>query len=115
MKKYADNSFNSGLNLDDNPITIDNHSLTNCLNGTLITYNGNEFILQNDLGNGKVETASLPKGYVPVGMKEHGGVVYVASVRPDDGMCQIGSFPSPERNISSEEINSNNTSSIKPE
>ena len=115
MKKYADNSFNAGLNLDDNPITIDNNSLTNCLNGTLITYNGNEYILQNDLGNGRVETAALPQGYVPVGVKEHGGVVYVASVRPKDGMCQIGSFPSPERNISTEEINDNSDSSINPE
>ena len=114
-KQYADNSFNAGLNLDDNPIAIDNQSLTNCLNGTIITYNGNEYILQNDLGNGRVETASLPKGYVPVGVKEYGGVIYVASVRPEDGMCQIGSFPSPERNISSSEINSNNDPVISPE
>lgn len=93
----TDNSFNSGLNLDTNPIAVNNDTLTSCLNGTLITYNGNEFILQNDMGNGKVEYAYLPSGYAPVGMKEHGGIIYVASKNPITGDCQIGSFPSPEQ------------------
>jgi hypothetical protein len=35
------------------------------------------------MGNGKVETAKLPDGYVPVGMKEHGGIIYVASYNPE--------------------------------
>ena len=39
-------------------------------------------MLQNDMGNGRVETAFLPPGYVPVGMKEHGGIIYVASYNP---------------------------------
>lgn len=98
MQYQSDNSFNKGLNLDTNPIAVDNDTLTYCLNGTLITYNGNEFILQNDMGNGRVETAKLPAGYVPVGMKEHGGIVYVASTNPHTNESQIGSFPSPEQN-----------------
>ena len=103
-RKIVSNSFNNGLDLDSNPMVISNDCLTNCLNGTLITHNGNEFILQNDMGNGRVESAGLPPGYVPVGMKEFGGIVYVASKNVLTGDCQIGTFPSPERNIGADEI-----------
>jgi hypothetical protein len=61
------------------------------------------------MGNGKVESAYLPAGYVPVGMTEFGGIIYVASHNPLTGQSQIGSFPSPERNISSEEISNGAT------
>ena len=56
------------------------------------------------MGNGRVETAYLPAGYVPVGIKEYGGIIYVASYNPLTNKGQIGSFPSPERNISSQEL-----------
>ena len=55
------------------------------------------------MGNAKVELAYLPSGYVPVGMKEFGGIVYVASYNPLKGTSQIGSFPSPETVINSDE------------
>ena len=90
--------------MDSHPINADNNTLSNCLNGTLITYNGNEMMLQNDMGNGRVETAYLPPGYVPIGIKEHGGIIYVASYNPLTNHGQLGSFPSPERNISSDEM-----------
>jgi hypothetical protein len=61
--------------------------------------NGNEAILQNDMGNGRVESAFLPNGYVPVGMKEYGGIIYIASYNPITNKSQLGCFPSPERNI----------------
>lgn len=105
MSQEAANTFSEGLIMDLNPLTTPNNVLTNCLNGTFITFNGNEFVLQNDMGNGRVETAYLPSGYVPVGIKEHGGIIYVASYNPLTNRSQIGSFPSPERNISSEELN----------
>lgn len=104
MSQEATNTFSEGLIMDLNPLTTPNNVLTNCLNGTFITFNGNEFVLQNDMGNGRVETAYLPSGYVPVGIKEHGGIIYVASYNPITNRSQIGSFPSPERNISSEEL-----------
>lgn len=104
-KNEAVNTFNGGLVMDLNPVSTPNNVLTNCLNGTLVTYNGNEYTLQSDMGNGRVETAYLPSGYVPIGIKEHGGIIYVASHNPITGKSQIGSFPSPERNISSEELN----------
>lgn len=104
MRREAVNTFNEGLIMDLNPLTTPSNVMTSCLNGTIITYNGNEFVLQNDMGNGRVETAYLPSGYVPVGLKEFGGIVYVASYNPLTNKSQIGSFPSPERNISSNEI-----------
>lgn len=104
MRKEAINTMSEGLIMDLNPLTTPSNVMTSCLNGTMITYNGNEFVLQNDMGNGRVETAYLPAGYVPVGMKEHGGIIYIASYNPLTNKGQIGSFPSPERNISSNEI-----------
>lgn len=106
MQEQAINTFEEGLVMDLNPLTTPNNVLTNALNGTMITFNGNEFVLQNDMGNGRVETAYLPSGYVPVGIKEYGGIIYVASYNPITNKGQIGSFPSPERNISSDELSS---------
>lgn len=111
MMQESINSFSEGLIMDLNPLVTPNNVLTNCLNGTFVTYNGNEFILQNDMGNGRVESAYLPSGYVPIGIKEHGGIIYVASYNPLTNKGQIGSFPSPERNIDSTEL-SDSTSTI---
>lgn len=104
MRQQGVNQFDKGLNLDTNPIAVDNHTLTGALNATMITMNGNELVLQNDMGNGRVDQAQLPKGYVPVGMQEYGGIVYVASYNPLEGRSQLGCFPSPQRNIPSTEI-----------
>ena len=87
-----------------NPLTTPNNVLTDCLNGTMITYNGNEFVLQNDMGNCKVERAKLSSGFIPVGMKEYGGIVYVASYNPETKACEVGSFPSPERDFSTNDF-----------
>ena len=103
-KSIANNTFKNGLVMDLNPLLTPNDSLTNCLNGTLVTFNGNEGVLQNDMGNGRVETATLPEGYVPLGTTELGGIIYIVSYNPELDLCQIGSFPSPERNITSDEI-----------
>lgn len=113
-KQETVNTFTEGLVMDLNPITTPDNVLTNALNATLITYNGNEFVLQNDMGNGRVETAYLPAGYVPVGIKEYGGIIYVASYNPLTNKGQIGSFPSPERNISSDEISQAKEPIISP-
>lgn len=104
IKNETTNTFNEGMVMDLNPLTTPNNVLTDCLNGTIITYNGNEYVLQNDMGNGRVESAYLPEGYVPVGIKQHGGIIYIASYNPLTNKGQIGTFPSPERNISSSEL-----------
>lgn len=106
-KQESSNVFNEGLVMDLNPLTTPNNVLTNALNATLLTYNGNEFVLQNDLGNGRVETAKLPTGFVPLGVKEYGGIIYVASYNPITNEGQLGSFPSPERNLSQNELGKN--------
>ena len=103
-KSETTNVFTEGLVMDINPIVTPNNVLCNALNATLITMNGNENALQNDMGNGRVETAYLPEGYVPLGTTQLGGIIYIVSYNPLNNRCQIGSFPSPERNISSDEI-----------
>lgn len=114
MKKDSTvNTFQDGLIMDLNPILTPNTALTNCLNGTIVTFNGNENVLQNDMGNGRVETAYLPEGYVPVGTTELGGIIYIVSYNPLKDKCQIGCFPSPERNITSDNLSDLKSVSIK--
>ena len=100
----AKNVWSEGLIMDFAPDNTSSNCLTSALNATLITYNGNEMSLQNDMGNARVETAFLPEGYIPVGTCEFGDIIYIASYNPLTNKSQIGCFPSPERNISSEEI-----------
>ena len=100
----AKNTFADGLVMDFSPDNTQSTSLTSALNATLLTFNGNEMCLQNDMGNGRVETAYLPEGYVPLGTCEFGDIIYVVSYNPLTNKSQIGCFPSPERNIDSNEV-----------
>ena len=102
--EQAVNQFNKGLQMDTNPMVQDSGTLSDALNATFITMNGDEVILQNDMGNRRVDGAFLPPGYQPVGMKEYGGIIYVAAYNPITNRSQIGSFPSPERNIQPDEF-----------
>lgn len=99
MRQIANNTFNDGMLMDMQPLTTPNSVLTDCLNGALITYDGNEFVLQSDDGNAAIDGCKLPKDFIPIGMKEYGGVIYIVSQNPFTGECEIGSFPSPERTI----------------
>lgn len=45
MKKETINTFGEGMIMDLHTSTTPSNVLTSCLNGTLITYNGNEFVL----------------------------------------------------------------------
>lgn len=100
----AKNTFGDGLLMDLAPDNTQATCLSNALNATLVTMNGNELSLQNDMGNGRVETAYLPEGYIPVGTCEFGDIIYIVSYNPLTNKSQIGCFPSPERNISSDEL-----------
>lgn len=102
--KKATNKFTKGLVMDFSPENTQNEVLTHALNATLLTFNGNELSLQNDMGNARVETAFLPEGYIPVGTCEYGGIIYIVSYNPLEDKSQIGCFPSPERNISNDEL-----------
>ena len=103
MKSSQTNTFTGGMQKDLHPMVTPSNVLTDALNATIITMNGNESVLQNDMGNARIESAYLPSGYVPIGMKEHGGVIYIAAYNPLTKKGQIGSFPSPERNINKTE------------
>lgn len=67
----------------------------------MLTFNGNENILQNDMGNAQVMDAKtgnmigLNDGFVPVGIKEHGGVLYIASYNHKTKEGELGTIPSP--------------------
>lgn len=100
----AKSSFGDGLLMDFAPDNTQATCLTHALNATLLTMNGNELSLQNDMGNGRIETAYLPEGYIPVGTCEFGDIIYIVSYNPITNKSQIGCFPSPERNISSKEL-----------
>lgn len=104
IRNQTVNTFEDGIIMDLEPLKVPKSSLTNALNATLLTFNDNENSLQCDMGNGRVETAYLPSGYVPIGTTSLGGIIYIVSYNPIDKKCQIGSFPSPERNITSNEL-----------
>ena len=95
MKQQTVNEFKDGLNLDLHPLVTPKTVLTDNLNGTFITYNGNEFCLQNDRGNKFV--VNLTEGYIPIGIKEHNGILYIVSVKGNS--TEIGTYPSPNYNL----------------
>ena len=104
MKKITQNSFSKGLNMDLNPLTTPKDVLTDCLNGTVITYNGDEFSLQTEMGNSKVVVDgqgenALPAGFIPLGVKEFNNILYIVAHNPITKESRIGSFPSPQRYV----------------
>ena len=129
MKKESINQFNDALNLDLHPMVTPNSVLTDNLNGTFITYNGNEFCLQNDRGNHSV--AKLSEGYVPIGAKEYNGVIYIVSVKDvydnpdepdeekriikaDECLTEIGTYPGVDWSIAYEKEHDLNYSEYTP-
>lgn len=92
MRQQAVNTFNEGLNFDLNPLTTPNNVLTDAINASFITFNGDELSLQNDAGNTKImvpnsdpiEYITLSTGFYPLGIKEYGGVLYIISGKLPD-------------------------------
>jgi hypothetical protein len=95
MKQELSNQFTEGLVCDLNPIITPNTVLTDNLNGTIITYDGNEYSLQNDKGNYALQHCKLRPNYIPVGVKEYSDILYIVSYNPLDDHVEIGSYPSP--------------------
>ena len=95
-RQETNNTFSEGLIKDLNPINTPNTALTDCVNGTIITYDGNEYSLQNDKGNYGLEHCKLSPNYIPVGIKEYGDILYIVSYNPLNEYVEIGSYPSPE-------------------
>lgn len=106
--KNTTNVFLGGLKTDYHPLTQDQKGLTDALNATLITYNGNEMMLQNDMGNTKIQDSTtgnimgLRDGFVPLGMKEYGGILYIASYNLNTKEGELGTIPSPVFNYTAD-------------
>jgi hypothetical protein len=96
--------------MDLHPMNTPKTVLTDNLNGTIITYNGNEHLLQNDMGNYKLENCKLNENFVPVGLKEYGDIIYIVSYNPLTKETEIGSYPSPMHieKESNEDLDSDN-------
>jgi hypothetical protein len=105
MRKESSNQFTEGLVCDLNPINTPNTVLTDALNATIITYDSNEYSLQNDRGNYPLKNCRLKPNYIPVGLKEYGDILYIVSYNPLNDHVDIGSYPSPLNVNSSENSN----------
>lgn len=108
-RQEATNIFSDGLMMDLNPINTPKSVLTDCVNGAFLTYNGNEFILQNDMGNYKLEGCKLPPNFIPVGVKSYGSIIYIVSYNPLTEETEIGSYPSPRTRFDSSDGNTEET------
>lgn len=95
-RQEATNTFSDGLMNDLHPINTPKSVLTDCLNGTYVTYNGNEFILQNDMGNYKLKNCRLPVNFIPVGVKSYADILYIVSYNPITREVEVGSYPAPQ-------------------
>lgn len=110
----ATNTFMDGMTRDVPSMQMPATAYTAALNATLTTTDGNEGIMQNDMGNGKIyfldssnnkQEVSLSPGFVPVGVKESGGIIYIASVKKQlvgntiQYIGELGTFPSPDYTI----------------
>ena len=86
--------------MDLHPLSTQNNTLSDALNATFVTKNGNEGVLQNDMGNALIQDSAtgqmmeLREGFSPVGMKEHGVILYIVSA-DKEGNGEIGTIPSP--------------------
>ncbi len=101
-RQEATNVFNDGLVSDLNPLTTPDSVLTDCINGSILTYNGNEFVLQNDQGNYKLKNAKLKPNFIPVGVREYADILYIVSYNPLSKEMEVGSYPYPRTIFSTE-------------
>ena len=93
--------------MDLNPLSSQNTVLTNALNATLVTIDGDEMILQNDMGNLKATytvdnkelEVTLTPGFIPIGINTLNGIAYIVSFNPNTQEGEIGTFPSPNYNV----------------
>lgn len=75
MKQQSNNIFDQGLNYDLNPNTTPNNVLTDAINATFLTLNGDELALQNDAGNTSIDIL-YSSAVLYVGNHDDGDIVY---------------------------------------
>lgn len=103
-KEIAKNVFTNGLQMDVHPLNSQNTILSNSLNATFITVDGDELVLQNDFGNLKIKDANggyvkLTDGFIPIGVNTYNGIAYIVSYNPNSKEGEIGTYPSPNYNL----------------
>ena len=99
MKKEAVSTFNEGLNYDLNPITTPNNVLTDCVNGTFLTANGDELALQNDSGNATIRVNFSDASEYKIGLDKpespiqynYGSRVFIKTLTGKDYFVNINS------------------------
>ena len=112
-QQITGNTFSKGMIMDIADTNVATSNTVKALNATLSSFNGNEGVLQNDFGNVEIPNAQLTEGFIPIGSTEYGGIVYIVSrgevTRYDaEGnkykiyVDEIGSFPSPNWEDSTE-------------
>lgn len=94
-KEQSSNTFQNGMVLDLGNFDLPNTAYSRALNASLISGNGNEGTLQNDLGNITSSSLKLTPGFLPIGITTHNGIAYIASYNPKTEEGEIGTFPSP--------------------
>jgi hypothetical protein len=92
------NTFNGGVKTDAHPLNTPNTILTRLLNGTLVTNDGgDQFILQNLQGS--LEAAGLTPGHELMGVEVFNNVAYIVSAKFNANnefiTGEIGTYPSP--------------------
>ena len=103
-KEVAKNVFTNGLQMDIHPLNSQNTILSNSLNATFVTVDGDELVLQNDFGNLKIKDANggyvkLTEGFIPIGVNTYNGIAYIVSYNPISKEGEIGTYPSPNYNL----------------
>ena len=87
------NRFLQGVNRDDAPHSVPPDFLRSLQNFRIDSISNGRFNLTNIEGN---EFAfEVTNGYVPIGVREYGGVLFIFSTNPATGFGEIGTYPSP--------------------
>lgn len=111
-RKSSTNTFTGGLVQDLNPLTTPENILVDAKNATILTFEGDEYLIQNDMGNTPIVYSNeenekiltqLPPGYFPVAIKEFNEIFYIIALREDDNfdpknpkyLTCLGTFPAP--------------------
>lgn len=87
------NTFNTGLNLDVDPLRKPTTSLSDAFDIKIIGHDGQNFTITNV--NGNEESFAITAGFKPLGYTVYNGVVYIISFNSSNLKGEIGSFPSP--------------------
>ena len=87
------NTFNTGLNLDVDPLKKPGNSLSDAFDVKIIGHDGQNFTVTN--ANGNELSFAITTGFKPLGYAVYNGVAYIASYNSATNKGEIGSFPSP--------------------